>query len=100
MQDILNHHNRPLYVTSSVSDDKLRRALVDPRSFLNIILLYVLEVADVSRDKITKQPIEVADFEGNSTYTLGFINFDLTVRPIRTTNRHMSLTLALHIICF
>lgn len=35
------------------------------------------------RDRFTKQPIEVFGSEGNSLYTLGFLNFDLDVRPIK-----------------
>lgn len=57
----------------------MRCGLVYLRSQLNIIPLSIRKAVGVHRDRVTKQPIEVFGFEGNSTYSLGFVNLDITV---------------------
>lgn len=70
-QDIPSHHNRPLYVTVSVRDVELKRAMTDLRSSLNIISLFMLQAVRMRQDIIRRGPIEVSDFIGYSTWTLG-----------------------------
>lgn len=55
--------------------------MINPWSSLNIIPLSILKAVGVPRDKITEQSIEVFGFGRNPTYTFGFVNIDLTVRP-------------------
>lgn len=69
-----------------IRDVELKRAIIDPRSSLNIISLCVLEVARTPRDRITRQPIE-CHFGGNCIYTLSFVNLDLTSGLMRAAHR-------------
>lgn len=71
-RDITSHHNPLLYVTAKVRDVKLKRAMLDHGSSLNIISLPILDAMGVPRENITRQPIEVSGFGGNCTYTIGF----------------------------
>lgn len=79
-RDLPSLQNRPLYVTASIREVKLRRVVIDTGSSLNIISLSVPGEVGVPRDKITRQPIVVSGFRGNCTYTLGFVKLSLTVR--------------------
>lgn len=86
-QDIARHQNRPLYVTASVREVVLRSTLVDIRSLPNVIHISILMPIRVPHDRITKHPIEVSGFECNLAYTFGFVNLNITVKPMRTVNR-------------
>lgn len=62
--------------------------MIDQRSSLNIISLPILDAVCVSRDNITRQPIEVLRFGGNYMYALGFVKLNLIVGPIRVVHRY------------
>lgn len=72
---------------------------VNPGFSLNIILLSILAVR-VPQKQIPEQPIEVSGLEVISTYTLGFVNLNLTVGLMRTVNRFYVISIALCIICY
>lgn len=64
----------PAITTGSLSEDQCSRCRVEtcidqPRVFSEYNFLSILEVVGV---RITKQPIEVSGFGGNSTYTFAF----------------------------
>lgn len=61
--------------------------MLDCGSSLNIISLFVLDLVGVPWENITRRPIEVTGFGGDRTHTLGFVNLDLTVKPIRVAHR-------------
>lgn len=61
--------------------------MVDTASLISIIPLGVLETTRVSRGRIVKKPIRISSFEGTSSFTLGHINLELTVKPMRTMNK-------------
>lgn len=61
--------------------------MINLGSSLNIIPLSTLWVVGVPQDGIIVQPMEVSGFGGNAMYTLAFINFNLTVGPMRTGTR-------------
>lgn len=62
---------------------ELKRALTDPGSSFNIMLLFTLEVAGISLDHIIEQPIKMSGFRGNASFVLGIIiNLLLTMGPI------------------
>lgn len=71
----------------NVKPIELKRSMVDLGSSLNIISFSVLDVVGIPRDKIARQPIEVSSFRGHSMYTMGFVNLDLTVGPIRVAHK-------------
>lgn len=74
--------------------------MMDQDSSLNIIFLSTFEALRMPRDKITRQPIEVLGFDGNSTYTLSFVNLDLTRKPMRIKNQFHVIKPLPHIICY
>lgn len=61
--------------------------MLDAGSSLYIISLSILNAVGILRDRITRQPIEPSSFRGNYTYTIGFVNLDLTVGPIPTAHK-------------
>lgn len=61
--------------------------MLDPGSLLNMISLSVLDAVDLLGDKIIRQSINVSSFRGHSTCTVGFVNLDLKVEPIRATHK-------------
>lgn len=65
----------------------MKRAMLDPRSLLNIISLLVLEVVGLPRDRIMRQSIEVSGLGGNCSYSIGFVHLDLTVWPMRAAHQ-------------
>lgn len=68
----------------------LKRAMLDPGSLMNIISLSVLDAIGLPLDIITMQPIQGPSFRGNRTYTMGFLNLDLTIGPIQAAHKfHM-----------
>lgn len=67
-RNLPTNHNRPICVTTSVREVKLKRAMLDPWLSLNIISLSILDA--ISMDRITKYPIEVSSYRGNCTYKL------------------------------
>lgn len=61
-----------------IHDVEFRRAIVNPVSLLSIMHLPTLEVMGIPRDRTVKQPVEVSGFRGNNSFTLDFINLDMT----------------------
>lgn len=60
---LYGYHNKPLYVTTFVHDVELRQALVKLMS-LNLMPLSTLEAAEIPRDRVVEQLIEVSGFGG------------------------------------
>jgi hypothetical protein len=75
-------HKRPLYLTVSINEVQVRRALVDTGSSLNLIPMSTLQAANISRRKIHGTPMEVIGFGGAAEYTMGRIQLALKVGPI------------------
>lgn len=57
--------------------------MVDQGSLLNIMSLSMLEAMGISLERIIKQLIEVSSFGGSASFTIGYINLDLTIRLMR-----------------
>lgn len=69
-------------MTAYFLDSELRCALIDPSASLNIMSLSMLEATGVPRDRIVEQPIEVSGLEVSASFTLCYINLNLTIGPI------------------
>ena len=79
-------HNRPLYVEANIEGKRVRRALVDNGSGVNVIPLPVLEALELSKDRIRKSDLLLSTFQGNPVKVVGTIRVNLQVGPIRTMN--------------
>jgi hypothetical protein len=75
-------HKSPLYLTASINEVQVRRALVDIGSSLNLIPVSTLQAANISRRKVRGTPMEVTGFGGAAEYTIGHIQLALKVGPI------------------
>jgi hypothetical protein len=57
-------HRRPLYLSATINEVQVRRALVDTGSCINLIPLSTIQVAEISQKKIQGAPIEIKGFGG------------------------------------
>lgn len=57
--ELSSHHNIPLYVTTSIREAELKRAILDLGSLINIVSLSILDAVGVVRSSIQRQPIDV-----------------------------------------
>jgi hypothetical protein len=80
-------HKRPLYLTASINEVQVRRALVDTGLSLNLILVNTLQDANILRRKIQGTSMEVTGFGGAAEYTIGHIQLALKVGPILSLTR-------------
>lgn len=79
-------HSRLLYITVSVNEVELKRAMLDPSSSIKIVSLSTLDAVGIPRDKIIRQPIKLSSFRGNKIFIIVFVNLDLTVGPMRAAD--------------
>ena len=63
-------HKRPLYLVASINQ---MRALVDMGTSVNLILLSILQVGGILKNKILGHPMEVTGFGGRGAYIAGHI---------------------------
>lgn len=79
-------------MSSYVREVELRRALIDPRSLLNIMPLSTLEVVEITRDRIIEQLIKLLGSIDSASSTLSYMNLDLTIKPTLAATGFHSLT--------
>ncbi|KAK9932278.1 hypothetical protein M0R45_019524 [Rubus argutus] len=84
-------HRRPLYVEAQINDVFVRRALVDTGSSLNIIPLYVLKAARIPQSRIVKSEMKISGFAEADEVSIGYIQLDLRVGPIRSWTKFQVL---------
>uniref|UniRef100_A0A2N9G772 Integrase catalytic domain-containing protein n=1 Tax=Fagus sylvatica TaxID=28930 RepID=A0A2N9G772_FAGSY len=75
-------HRRPLYLSATINEVQVRRALVDTGSCINLIPLSTIQAAEISQRKIQGAPMEIKGFGGVGEYTKGHIQLVLKVGPI------------------
>ena len=75
-------HRRPLYLSATINEVQVRRALVDTSSYINLIPLSTIQAAKISQKKIQGTPMEIKGFGGIGEYTKGHIQLVLKVGPI------------------
>uniref|UniRef100_A0A2N9GD42 RNA-directed DNA polymerase n=1 Tax=Fagus sylvatica TaxID=28930 RepID=A0A2N9GD42_FAGSY len=75
-------HRRPLYLSATINEVQVRRALVDNGSCINLIPLSTIQAAEISQKKIQGAPMEIKGFGGVGEYTKGHIQLVLKVGPI------------------
>ena len=67
-------HRRPFYLTASINQIPIKRALVDTGASVNLIPLSTLQAAGISERKIQGCPMEVTGFGRRGEYTAGHIH--------------------------
>uniref|UniRef100_A0A2N9J9P3 RNA-directed DNA polymerase n=1 Tax=Fagus sylvatica TaxID=28930 RepID=A0A2N9J9P3_FAGSY len=75
-------HRRPLYLSATINEVQVRRALVDKGSCINLIPLSTIQAAEIPQKKIQGAPMEIKGFGGVGEYTKGHIQLVLKVGPI------------------
>ena len=80
-------HRRPLYLSATINEVQVRRALVDTGSCINLIPLSTIQAAEISQKKIQGTPMEIKGFGGVGEYTKGHIQLVLKVGPIVALTR-------------
>uniref|UniRef100_A0A2N9FFM0 RNA-directed DNA polymerase n=1 Tax=Fagus sylvatica TaxID=28930 RepID=A0A2N9FFM0_FAGSY len=73
-------HRRPLYLSATINEVQVRRALVDTGSCINLIPLSTIQAAEISQKKIQGAPMEIKGFGGVGEYTKGHIQ--LVLKPL------------------
>jgi hypothetical protein len=81
------NHRRPLYLSATINEVQVRRALVDTGSCINLIPLSTIQAAEISQKKIQGAPMEIKGFGGVGEYTKGHIQLVLKVGPIVALTR-------------
>ncbi|XP_025703913.1 uncharacterized protein [Arachis hypogaea] len=81
------YHNKPLYVEAVVEGMKVRRALVDAGSGVNIIPTHIFLEMRGSADQIRPTQVELNAFNGVGVKSRGCVNAVLEVGPIKTNNK-------------
>uniref|UniRef100_A0A2N9FWZ9 Integrase catalytic domain-containing protein n=1 Tax=Fagus sylvatica TaxID=28930 RepID=A0A2N9FWZ9_FAGSY len=74
-------HRRPLYLSATINEVQVRRALVDNGSCINLIPLSTIQAAEIPQKKIQGAPMEIKGFGGVGEYTKGHIQLVLKLIP-------------------
>jgi hypothetical protein len=80
-------HRRPLYLSATINEVQVRRALVDTGSCINLIPLSTIQAVEISQKKIQRAPMEIKGFGGIGEYTKRHIQLVLKVGPIVALTR-------------
>ena len=80
-------HRHPLYLSATINEVQVRRALVDTSSCINLIPLSTIQAAKISQKKIQGAPMEIKGFGGIGEYIKGHIQLILKVGPIVALTR-------------
>ncbi|KAK9911759.1 hypothetical protein M0R45_035650 [Rubus argutus] len=93
-------HRRPLYLEAQVNEVFIRRALVDTGSSVNIVPLSVLKAAKIPTSRIVRSTVTISGFGNGSEDTLGYIQLDLKVGPIRSLTKFhvLNASVAYHVL--
>uniref|UniRef100_A0A2N9G8V4 RNA-directed DNA polymerase n=1 Tax=Fagus sylvatica TaxID=28930 RepID=A0A2N9G8V4_FAGSY len=80
-------HRRPLYLSATINEVQVRRALVDTGSCINLIPLSTIQAAEISQKNIQGAPMEIKGFRGIGDYTKRHIQLVLKIGPIVALTR-------------
>uniref|UniRef100_A0A2N9INS0 RNA-directed DNA polymerase n=1 Tax=Fagus sylvatica TaxID=28930 RepID=A0A2N9INS0_FAGSY len=72
-------HRRPLYLSATINEVQVRRALVDNGSCINLIPLSTIQAVEIPQKKIQGAPMEIKGFGDVGEYTKGHIQLVLKV---------------------
>ncbi|KAJ1406984.1 Aspartic peptidase domain superfamily [Sesbania bispinosa] len=79
-------NNKPLYIESSIEGVRVRHALVDNGSGVNILPLHLFRMLNIPCHRLRASDIILSTFHGEPVELGGCINAVLEVRPIKSVN--------------
>ncbi|KAJ1396548.1 Retrotransposon gag domain [Sesbania bispinosa] len=77
-------HNKPLYVEACVEGVRIRRALVDNGSGVNIMPAQLFRLLNIPKHRVRVSNITLNTFQGEPVESQGRVNAVLEVGPIKT----------------
>jgi hypothetical protein len=80
-------HRHPFYLSTTINEVQVRRALVNTSSCINLIPLSTIQATEISQKKMQGTPMEIKGFGGMGEYTKGHIQLVLKVSPIVALTR-------------
>ncbi|KAI4353789.1 hypothetical protein L6164_002716 [Bauhinia variegata] len=80
------HHNWPLYVEASLKGHKLRKALVDCGSGVNLLPYFVFVALGIPKERLRSAYSLLNTFQGTPVKVVGTIVVSLAIGPIKTSN--------------
>ncbi|KAJ1382881.1 Aspartic peptidase domain superfamily [Sesbania bispinosa] len=79
-------HNQPLYVEATIEGVKVRRALVDNGSRVNILPTYIFHKLRMPKNRMRRSDITLSTLHGEVVESLGRVHSILEVGPLKTVN--------------
>ncbi|KAJ1408149.1 Retrotransposon gag domain [Sesbania bispinosa] len=79
-------HNHPLYVEANIEGIRVRRALVDNGSGVNILPSYLFKMLNIPKHRLRVSDVTLNTFHGEPVESRGCVNAVLEVGPIKTVN--------------
>ncbi|XP_026396717.1 uncharacterized protein LOC113291394 [Papaver somniferum] len=76
-------HLLPLYLTTHINKQPLKRAFIDEGASLNMISLHTLDMLGVSRTTIKMRATTVRGFRGQTQTTIWIVHLMMKIRPIK-----------------
>ncbi|KAF7130216.1 hypothetical protein RHSIM_Rhsim10G0123700 [Rhododendron simsii] len=80
-------HNWPLYVPVIINGMEFQRGFLDGGASLNILPYSVFKAAGIPSSHLVNQPITISGFGNHSQQSMGFVQVDLIVGPIRSATK-------------
>ncbi|XP_059664138.1 uncharacterized protein LOC132309894 [Cornus florida] len=79
--------NQPLYVLASIKGVEFKHAFLDNGSSINVMPLSTFRKAGILKDRLVKEPIEVAGFGNDLRRMMGYVNVDLAVNKFQASTK-------------
>ncbi|XP_028090500.1 uncharacterized protein LOC114290737 [Camellia sinensis] len=80
-------YNRPLYVPVFINGMEFQRGFMDGRASLNVMPYSTFQATGISHKHLVRQPISITGFGNQKIKTIGHVQLDFTVGPIRSTTK-------------
>ncbi|GMQ03611.1 hypothetical protein CsSME_00049357 [Camellia sinensis var. sinensis] len=80
-------HNRPLYVPVFINGMEFQRGFMDGGASLNVMPYSTFQTTGIPQKHLVRQPISITGFGNQKIKTMGHVQLDLVVGPIRSTTK-------------
>ncbi|GMP66142.1 hypothetical protein CsSME_00026618 [Camellia sinensis var. sinensis] len=86
-KQVLFPHNRPLYVSVFINRMEFQRGFMDGGASLNVMPYSTFQAAGIPQMHLVRQPISITGFGSQKIKTIGHVQLDLAMGPIRSTTK-------------